>query len=94
MPYRHKRHASDENKPKAAIYCLKSKRNVIVRSNRINPESDWPKRAIQNVHIDAIEPEAISEWSDGQAGDRQAEVGHGLQGLPGVGGCLHESSGW
>lgn len=39
------------------------------------------------------EPEAFPERPDGQAGDGEAEVGHGVQGLPGVCGRVHEHAG-
>lgn len=32
----------------------------------------------------APEPEAIPEWPHREAGDREAEVGDGIQGIPGV----------
>lgn len=41
----------------------------------------------------AAEPQALSERSHGKACDGEAEVGHGVQGLPGVRGRLHEHAG-
>lgn len=41
----------------------------------------------------ATEPKALSERSNGKACDGEAEVGYGVQRLPGVGGRLHEHAG-
>lgn len=41
----------------------------------------------------AVEPQALSERSHRKACDGEAEVGDGVQGLPGVGGRLHEHAG-
>lgn len=39
------------------------------------------------------EPEALPERPDGQTSDGEAEVGNGVQGLPGVSRWLHEHAG-
>lgn len=39
------------------------------------------------------EPEALPQRPDRQTSDGEAEVGNGVQGLPGVGGWLHEHAG-
>lgn len=39
------------------------------------------------------EPKALPQWPDRQTRDGEAEVGNGVQGLPGVGGWLHEHAG-
>lgn len=39
------------------------------------------------------EPEAFPQRPDRQARDGEAEVGNGVQGLPGVSGWLHEHAG-
>ena len=41
----------------------------------------------------ATEPQAIPEWPHGKASDRKAQMGHGVQGLPGVYRQLHECTG-
>lgn len=41
----------------------------------------------------AVEPQALSERSHRKACDGEAEVGDGVQGVPGVGGRLHEHAG-
>lgn len=40
-----------------------------------------------------VEPEAIPERPHRQTGDGEAEVGDGVQGLPGVRGRVHEYAG-
>lgn len=39
------------------------------------------------------ESEAFPERSDGEAGDGEAEMGDGVQGLPGICGRIHEHAG-
>ena len=41
----------------------------------------------------ATEPQAIPEWPHWKAGDCKAQMGHGIQGIPGVYGQLHERTG-
>ena len=41
----------------------------------------------------ATEPQAVPEWPHGKAGDCKAQMGHGVQGIPGVYGQLHERTG-
>lgn len=41
----------------------------------------------------ATESEAFPERSDGETGDGEAEMGDGVQGLPGICGRIHEHAG-
>lgn len=39
------------------------------------------------------EPQALPQWPDRETRNGEAEVGNGVQGLPGVSGWLHEHAG-
>ena len=42
------------------------------------------------IVVNASEPKAVPERANGKSRDGQAEVGNGVQGLPGIGRQLHE----